>query len=314
MARPGSIACTEVGGRQPRRYAAAVADASVNAFNRMMADAVLRVGAFPHGDWQVRLLRLHDVIGSPRLDRVPHVHAWFELSVVTAGTVAYQSGGDMRLVGPGGAFAMPPGHLHGWRIPHGRATITGFQLIMVPTADATHQALDAWSRRIAGGGWTLPAHPLAVTLCDELHAAAGRGGGGAEVLARCLAGWLLGRLGEPVAIDGPGVADPMDRFRAFVTRHLTEDLPAQRLADHLGMTTRHLGRLCVQAHGMPVQRYIMTQRLERATHALVWSDTPVSEIARSVGFADPDHFTRRFRDRYGMPPERWRRREATIQG
>jgi len=47
-------------------------------------------------------------------------------------------------------------------------------------------------------------------------------------------------------------------------------------------------------------------RLARAATLLSQSDLPVAAIARACGFADPGHFSHRFRKTYGAPPGRYR--------
>ena len=36
----------------------------------------------------------------------------------------------------------------------------------------------------------------------------------------------------------------------------------------------------------------------------------IAATARACGFADPSHFTRRFKDAYGLPPREWQRSSA----
>lgn len=296
-----------------------MAAAGWRTFNRVMAEAVAQAGSVPCGEWQARILRLHDVPAAGPLRHGLHVHSWFELSVVAAGEVAYRVGDQERVIGPGGVFAMPPGHEHGWRLGSGRALITGFQVAFSPPAGGGAQ-LDAWYRRIVDGGWSLPAHPLAGALVDELHALAGGSDAGREgvgLLVRTLLVWLCGRLGQGSgrrrAPDLVG-ADRLERLRAHVVEHLTEDLPLAALARRMGVSPRHLNRLFVQANGVPLHRFILLQRLERASQALVWSDLPIAAVAAGAGFRDPDYFCRLFRRHYGLTAERWRARELGVHG
>ena len=46
------------------------------------------------------------------------------------------------------------------------------------------------------------------------------------------------------------------------------------------------------------------RRLARA-RALVGAGAPLAELAAATGFADQAHFSRHFKQAYGLPPGRW---------
>jgi len=50
--------------------------------------------------------------------------------------------------------------------------------------------------------------------------------------------------------------------------------------------------------------------MAEARTLLLSTDRSVESIATAVGFCDPAHFNRRFRQVHGMPPGRWRHRHA----
>lgn len=294
-------------------HPAAMAAAGWQTFNRTMAATVQQLGALIRGDWQVRVVRFHDVVGDRDAGPGEHVHAWTELSQVAAGRVAYRHGGEERVLEAGAAFCMPGGELHSWTVAAGPALITGYQLQLTPLASAGRASLAAFTARLAGGGWTLPPHPLAQALGDELHAQAA--GGSAAVplccqLVRAHLSWLLERLAEGGAVAAPpedlGGRDRLDRLREHVLEHLAEPLALADLAQRFGVGERHLNRLFAAAFGQPLHRFIIDQRLERAAHSLIWRDEPVAAVARGVGYDDPGYFGRLFRSRFGKSPERWR--------
>lgn len=86
-------------------------------------------------------------------------------------------------------------------------------------------------------------------------------------------------------------------------------LPAD-IADQLGVTPRHLNRLCLAAFTMPLAAYIREQRLTRARHLLEESETPIQEIARMVGYPDLQHFSKLVRQKFGEPPRILRERRT----
>lgn len=262
-------------------------------FNRAAAMAADRLGVVEHGWARVRVLRLHDVMATAGRAVAPHAHAWFELSVVAAGTVVYSSGGEQRRLRRGALFAMPPGRRHAWT-SDGPALITGWQLLVAPAQAADRSMHERWLARVADRGWWRPTHPLARAMVDELHVLAA---GGAAALPACCAlmraqlCWALDNFGLRMTAEPevPTVHARIPRLREYLLEHLAEDLPLADLARRFGLGPRHLGRVFAAASGMPLHRFIAAERLDRAAHALRSSDATVAAIARRVGDERPDY-------------------------
>jgi len=91
------------------------------------------------------------------------------------------------------------------------------------------------------------------------------------------------------------------------------DLSPLSVAGELGISTRTVHYAFARAGTTFVQR-LMELRLGRARDLLRnvrLYDLPVTEVAARCGFADPSHFARRFRRRFGQSPVQFR--TATIQ-
>jgi AraC-like DNA-binding protein len=114
----------------------------------------------------------------------------------------------------------------------------------------------------------------------------------------------------------PGVprAAHMVRARRYIIDHITDpELAPDTVAHALGMSVRYLHTL-FRAEDTSPFRWIMEQRLERAARLL--SDPretglSVTTIAFGVGFKNASHFTRTFKNRYGVGPRDYRRDHAT---
>lgn len=59
--------------------------------------------------------------------------------------------------------------------------------------------------------------------------------------------------------------------------------------------------------GVPPMTFVVQTRLARAREFLAASELPIANIAEHVGFASRSHFSRVFRDAYGIDPSRYRR-------
>ena len=77
-------------------------------------------------------------------------------------------------------------------------------------------------------------------------------------------------------------------------------------ADKLCLSTGYFGDLIKKETGMTAQRYIQNMIIDLSKRDLLGSDLPVAEIAYSLGFDYPQHFTRLFKKQTGFSPTEYR--------
>lgn len=112
------------------------------------------------------------------------------------------------------------------------------------------------------------------------------------------------------APQNPTSAEPLGSTApAFVRRaiqmmeqNLEEPLPIPRICAHVGVSQRHLDRLFAAHVGRSPTLYYRDIRLDRARGLVTQTDLAMSEIAIASGFASPVHFSRAYRERFGLPP------------
>jgi AraC-like DNA-binding protein len=99
------------------------------------------------------------------------------------------------------------------------------------------------------------------------------------------------------------------RLRRLLRERFHEpDLDPTTLACAAGISKRHLHGIFANA-GTSFGRELNELRLQRGESLLrdaSYAARHISEIAYRVGFADPSHFARRFRARYGASPATYR--------
>jgi AraC family transcriptional regulator, positive regulator of tynA and feaB len=95
----------------------------------------------------------------------------------------------------------------------------------------------------------------------------------------------------------------------FIKRHLTSHhINPELIARQLRCSRAHLYRVFA-AQGESVANYVRELRLQRAHHLLTHGDVSrehIGDIAYRCGFEDPVHFTRSFRQRFGLTPSELR--------
>jgi AraC-like DNA-binding protein len=113
---------------------------------------------------------------------------------------------------------------------------------------------------------------------------------------------------SPLA-DSSAVSARKLQAKRYIEAHLREpDLTPCTVASALGISPRYL-RMLFCGGNENASRYILRRRLEECAKQLssaLWRGHTITEIAFSSGFNSAAHFTRVFRDEYGMTPTQFR--------
>lgn len=104
-----------------------------------------------------------------------------------------------------------------------------------------------------------------------------------------------------------------------IQAHLEEELGLARLAAQANLSPYHFHRLFRATVGETLKHYVQRLRLEQAAFRLKLHDTPVIDVAFSLGYHSHETFTRAFRKHFAVPPSLYRRaygrrRTATAPG
>ena len=98
--------------------------------------------------------------------------------------------------------------------------------------------------------------------------------------------------------------------KLFIEQHLRDpDLTPCSIATRMKLSSRYL-RMIFASENETVSAYILRRRLEQCARQIAdpaWRGHSMTEIAFGWGFNSAPHFTRTFRDRFGLPPREYRR-------
>jgi AraC-like DNA-binding protein len=106
----------------------------------------------------------------------------------------------------------------------------------------------------------------------------------------------------------------IDHVREYVERHYHEQISLRDVAEALGYSRSHLTSVVRMATGKPLNAWIIERRIEAARQHLTDPYRTVAEVAAAVGFGDPAHFSRKFKQLAGMTPSEWRNAHAGVTG
>ena len=84
------------------------------------------------------------------------------------------------------------------------------------------------------------------------------------------------------------------------------DAALNSFARDAGLSRSHFFRLFEASVGVPPKVYLNVVRMEKAVDAVLNRSVNISEISHQLGFAEPAHFTRFFRNHSGVSPREFR--------
>jgi AraC family transcriptional regulator, arabinose operon regulatory protein len=109
--------------------------------------------------------------------------------------------------------------------------------------------------------------------------------------------------------DAPSVEDKRVRAaRDLIERRVGAHWNLADLAAEVGLSPTHFAHLFRDQIGVSPLRYLEEQRMARATLLLQDNELSIAAIAEDLGYANPFHFSTRFRRWSGMPPSQWRQK------
>jgi AraC-like DNA-binding protein len=101
----------------------------------------------------------------------------------------------------------------------------------------------------------------------------------------------------------------MQQIRRYVREHLADaELNAARIADGVNLSLRHVYEL-FSSEPEPLMKWVWAERLDRCRNELTESTLrrrTIGEIAYGWGFSDVSHFSRAFKQKFGVSPRQFR--------
>jgi AraC-like DNA-binding protein len=214
------------------------------------------------------------------------------------------------------------------RLPDGRTTLFVRVLEQARTADVwvAGPRTRAQFKRKTGvvrmvavqlkPGWSAPLLGVpASSLTDQLVPLADIWGrsGDLSVQLRAARGLpaLLDGLSRAIALHSQHTVEPASSLLARRAVRLLEgeEVRVERVAERLGVTSRHLRRAFMESVGIGPKDFARTVRLQRAVRLTATSQNWVS-IAADAGYYDQAHLIAEFRELVGLTPSAFLKRAS----
>jgi AraC-like DNA-binding protein len=94
----------------------------------------------------------------------------------------------------------------------------------------------------------------------------------------------------------------LDMARALIDSDPSAGLDLPRMARRVGLSVTHFSESFRQHHGVGFKRYLVGARIAKAQSLLESTPLPVQRVATLAGFGSYAHFSRVFREKFGVSP------------
>lgn len=98
----------------------------------------------------------------------------------------------------------------------------------------------------------------------------------------------------------------------YIENHISEEISIEKLAEIASLSPFYYQRLFHRLVKKPVVEYIKLRRLAKATERLLLPDKRILDIALDLGFSSHEHFTRTFKETFGMTPDEYRKNPIAL--
>lgn len=145
---------------------------------------------------------------------------------------------------------------------------------------------------------------LALHLIQEFHSSALASSAARYVFAPPLRSHGTRQSQEHQDPLGNSVPSTVRAAIRVMETNLENPLPISTVSREVGLSHRQLNRLFAQSVRKTPALYYRDIRLDRARGFVTQTEMPISEIAFASGFSSQVHFSRAYKDRFGLSPSK----------
>lgn len=102
-----------------------------------------------------------------------------------------------------------------------------------------------------------------------------------------------------------GSGNPMQRAVDYMKAHINEPIAIQTIAKKLQMSESNFSHAFKKQMGVTPQKYLHQLKMDKAVELLKVQN--VTDVALDLGYENPSHFIRLFKDVYGLTPKQFQK-------
>lgn len=98
----------------------------------------------------------------------------------------------------------------------------------------------------------------------------------------------------------------------YIEQNFQNDISVEGIAEFCGLNRSYFGRIFKDTVGKSPQEFLMNYRMVKAAELLKLTDLSVGDIGNAVGYPNQLHFSRAFKNVYGISPREWKNKNHVI--
>ena len=92
----------------------------------------------------------------------------------------------------------------------------------------------------------------------------------------------------------------------YIEQNFHNDISVEDIADNCGLNRSYFGKIFKESTGRTPQEFLLNYRMTKAAELLKLTKLSVGDISNAVGYDNPLHFSRAFKNVFGISPREWR--------
>lgn len=99
---------------------------------------------------------------------------------------------------------------------------------------------------------------------------------------------------------------------SFIEQNYSYPITVEDVAAFCNLNRNYLGKLFKENTNQTLQHFLMYYRMNRAAELLKLSDMTVNEVGKQCGYQNQLHFSRAFKNIFGISPNHWREKNKSL--
>lgn len=92
----------------------------------------------------------------------------------------------------------------------------------------------------------------------------------------------------------------------FIEQNFQNGITIEDIANVCGINRSYFGKIFRKSVGKSPQEFLMNYRMAKAAELLKLTTLSIADIGNAVGYENQLHFSRAFKNIYGVSPRAWR--------
>ena len=99
----------------------------------------------------------------------------------------------------------------------------------------------------------------------------------------------------------------------YIEQNFQNDISVENIASFCGLNRTYFGRIFKETVGKSPQQFLLSYRMAKAAELLKLTDLSISDIGNAVGYSNQLHFSRAYKNVYGVSPREWRNKKRVMK-